>query len=343
MKTEWELGTDLRFFDNNLTFSFTYYNNQIEDILLNVSLSPSSGFSTQYGNFGAMENKGYEIDLGLNIIQKTDLFLNASLNWSKNENLVTDLYGTEVVNMSVGASVQSVARVGYPLGTLWGTGSQRNPDGSFDLDENGFPQITSSFTVLGDPNPDWRAGLGINLNYKKFALNMVIEHSQGGEFSPRTLHVLNRFGTTTATSNRETLTQDLVNYAGNTIPAGTTIRGNITDFGAGNVLLDETWYRTGIGGGFGDNQAYNFSIYDATWTKVRELSLSYTLDSPNLKSSTGLDSVRFTVTGRNLININNIPGIDPEVNQYGTGNAIGLDYFTNPQTQSTLLGVTFNF
>ena len=54
-------------------------------------------------------------------------------------------------------------------------------------------------------------------------------------------------------------------------------------------------------------------------------------------------SVRFTLTGRNLININNIPGIDPEVNQYGTGNALGLDYFTNPQTQSTLLGVTFNF
>ena len=48
MKTEWELGTDLRFFNNDLTFSFTYYNNKIEDILLNVSLSPSSGFSTQY-------------------------------------------------------------------------------------------------------------------------------------------------------------------------------------------------------------------------------------------------------------------------------------------------------
>ena len=52
MKTEWEIGTDLRFFNNDLTFSFTYYNNKIEDILLNVSLSPSSGFSTQYGNFG---------------------------------------------------------------------------------------------------------------------------------------------------------------------------------------------------------------------------------------------------------------------------------------------------
>ena len=343
MKTEWEIGTDLRFFDNSLIFSFTYYDNKIEDILLNVSLSPSSGFSTQYGNFGAMENKGYEIDLAWNAIQKNDFTLNTSLNWAKNVNLVTDLYGTEVVDMSAGASVKSIALVGHPLGTLWGTGSQRNPDGSFKLDDNGFPQITSSFEVLGDPNPDWRAGLGINLTYKKFGLNIVIEHSQGGDFAPRTLHVLNRFGTTKETANRITLTEPLVNYKGQTITSGSTVRGNVRDFGGGNVLLDETWYRTGVGGGFGDNQAYNFSIYDATWTKVRELSLSYTLDSPILKSSIGLDSVRFSLTGRNLININNIPGIDPEVNQFGTGNAIGLDYFTNPQTQSTLLGVTFNF
>ena len=343
MKTEWELGTDLRFFNNDLTFSFTYYNNKIEDILLNVSLSPSSGFSTQYGNFGAMKNKGYEIDLGWNAIQKQDLNLNTTLNWSKNVNEVTDLYGTSVVNMSPGASVQSVALVGSPLGTLFGTGSRTNPDGSFDLDENGFPQITSSFVVLGDPNPDWRAGLGFNLSYKKLNLNVVLEHSQGGEFSPRTLHVLKRFGTTTETSNRVTLTEPLVNVKGTTFPAGTTVRGNIKDFGGGNVLLDEQWYRRSIGGGFGDNQAYNFSIYDATWTKLREISLSYTLDSPSLKSTIGLSSVRFTLTGRNLININNIPGIDPEVNQYGTGNALGLDYFTNPQTQSTLLGVTFNF
>ena len=343
MKTEWEIGTDLRFFNNDLTFSFTYYNNKIEDILLNVSLSPSSGFSTQYGNFGAMKNKGYEIDLGWNAIQKQDLNLNTTLNWSKNVNEVTDLYGTSVVNMSPGASVQSVALVGSPLGTLFGTGSRTNADGSFDLNENGFPQITSSFVVLGDPNPDWRAGLGLNLSYKKFNLNVVLEHSQGGEFSPRTLHVLKRFGTTTETANRVTLTEPLVNVKGTTFPAGTTIRGNIQNFGGGNVLLDEQWYRRDIGGGFGDNQAYNFSIYDATWTKLREISLSYTLDSPSLKSTIGLSSVRFTLTGRNLININNIPGIDPEVNQYGTGNALGLDYFTNPQTQSTLLGVTFNF
>lgn len=343
IKTEWEIGADLRFLDDDLSFGITYYNNKIEDILLNVSLSPSSGFATQYGNFGAMENKGLEIDLGWKAINKEDFKVSASLNWSKNDNEVTDLFGTETINLSPGASVSSRAVVGYPLGVLFGTGSQTNADGSYILDANGFPQITASPEVLGDPNPDWRGGLGLDVSYKKFNLNVVVEHSQGGDFSPRTLWVLRRFGTTQETAGRVTLSQDLVNFAGNTVPSGTTVRGKIQDFGGGPVLLDESWYRTGIGGGFGDNQAYNFSLFDATFTKVRELSLSYTLDSSWLKNHSGLSSIIFTATGRNLININNIPGIDPEVNQYGVGNALGLDYFTNPQTKSVLFKVAFNY
>ena len=343
IKTEWEIGADVRFLEDKLSLGLTYYQNKIEDILLDINLSPSSGFATQYGNFGEMENNGFEIDLGWQAINKDDLQLSATLNWSTNENEVTDLFGTESVNLSPGASVSSRAVVGYPLGVLFGTGSQTNPDGSFVLDANGFPQITPSPIVLGDPNPDWRGGLAVDLRYKKFNLNVVLEHSQGGDFSPRTLWVLRRFGTTQETANRTTLSQDLVNYDGDVIPAGTTVRGNVHDFGGGPVLLDETWYRHGIGGGFGDNQAYNFSLFDATFTKVRELSLSYVFDQPWLKNKTGLSSIVFTATGRNLININNIPGIDPEVNQYGVGNALGLDYFTNPQTKSVLFKVAFNY
>ena len=107
------------------------------------------------------------------------------------------------------------------------------------LNSNGFPQITSSPIVLGDPNPDWRGGISLSMRYKKFRLNAVLEHSEGGDFSPRTLWVLRRFGTTQETANRITLDQPLVNYRGNTIPAGTTVRGNIKDFGGGPVLLDE--------------------------------------------------------------------------------------------------------
>ena len=342
IKTEWEIGADLRFLNDDLTFSFTYYDNKIEGILLDVDLSPSSGYATQYGNFGEMANQGIELDLGWNIIENQDFSFDASVNWSKNKNEVIDLYGTESIDLS-GYSVSSRAIVGQPLGVLYGTGSQMNPDGSFILDENGFPQATSSPIVLGDPNPDWRGGIALNLNYKKLRLNAVLEHSQGGEFSPRTLWVLRRFGTTQETANRLTLTQDLTNFRGNTVAAGTTVRGNIEDFGGGPVLLDENWYRTGIGGGFGDNQLYNFSIYDATFTKLREVSLSYVLDGDGLKTTTGLNSIVFTLSGRNLLNINNVPGIDPEINQVGVGAAQGIEYFTNPQTKSTFFSIVLNY
>ena len=342
IKTEWEIGGDFRFNDDKVSLSFTYYDNIIEGILLDVTLSPSSGFSTQYGNYGEMTNKGMELDLGLNLIDESDFGLSTTLNWSTNENEVTDLYGTETINLSPGASVSSRAIVGHPLGTLYGTGSKTDGAGNFDLNSNGFPQITSSPIVLGDPNPDWRAGVSLNMRYKKWRLNAVLEHSEGGEFSPRTLWVLNRFGTTAETANRLTLDQPLVNFKGNTIAAGTTVRGNIKDFGAGPVLLDENWYRTGIGGGFGDNQAYNFSIADATWTKLRDLSLSYVLDNSRIKSL-GLNDVILTFTGRDLININEVDGIDPEINTKGVSVAQGIEYFTNPQTTGFLFSLTINY
>ena len=342
IKTEWEIGADLRFLDDRMSLSFTYYDNIIEGILLDVTLSPSSGYATQYGNYGEMTNIGMEIDWGYDIIDEADFGLSTAINWSRNDNEVTDLYGTETINLSPGASVSSRAIVGYPLGTLYGTGSKTNPDGSLDLNSNGFPQITSSPIVLGDPNPDWRAGVSMNMRYKKWRLNAVLEHSHGGEFSPRTLWVLNRFGTTAETANRLTLDQPLVNYRGNTIAAGTTVRGNVKDFGGGPVLLDENWYRTGIGGGFGDNQAYNFSIADATWTKLRDLSLSYVLDNSRIKSL-GLSDVILTFTGRDLININEVDGIDPEINTKGVSVAQGVEYFTNPQTKGFLFSLTINY
>lgn len=342
IKTEWEIGTDLRFFNDKLSLGLTYYQNDIEGIIINTDLTPSFGFDTQAANAANMENKGFEMDFEYNILSNNDWTVSAFGNWSMNRNRVTNLAGTETIDLS-GASVSSRAIVGHPLGVLYGTGSQTNADGSFILNEDGFPQTTTSPIILGDPNPDWRTGLGIRSDYKGFIFNVLVEHSQGGEFSPRTLHVLNRFGTTAVTANRETLTQDLVNFAGDVIPAGTVVRGNIQDFGGGPVLLDETWYRTGIGGGFGDNQAYNFSIFDRTFTRLRELSIGYTLNSGDFLKRTKLGSITFMAAGRNLFLLDEIPGIDPEINQTGVSNAIGLDYFTNPSTASYVFSIAINY
>ena len=343
VKTETEFGVDLRMMDDKLSFSFTSYNNTVDDMLISRALSPSSGFSSQYSNAAKMTNKGLEIDGSWNVMNQNKRAVELTFNWSKNENMVKDLAGTDVLYLGSG-SVNSVAREGYPIGVLWGTGSKTKEDGSLDLNANGFPQITSQSIVLGDPNPDWRGTLGLNAKMGALSLNVLFEHSQGGDYSPRTQWVLRRFGTTADTDLEVTLTEDLKNYDGKVIPAGTTLRGEVKDFGGGNVVLDETWFRHGIGGGFGDQQVYNFSVKDATFSRIRELSLAYDYRSDALTNMTGLQSLTFTGTARNLFAwYKELVGVDPGVNVGGIQTGSGLDYFANPSTKSFLFSFTANF
>ena len=366
LKTETEFGMDLRFFDDRFALGFTSYSNQVTDMLINVSKSPSTGYDTQYMNAATMENKGIELDGTYLLMNDANKGLDLYFNWAQNKNKVTDLAGTEVIYLGTG-SVNSVALVGYAVGTLHGTGSKtyalatatdtvghddginvftndKSLLGNLALDNNGFPQITSLKTVLGDPNPDWRGTLGLNARWKNFNMNVLFEHSQGGDYSPRTQWVLRRFGTTEETAGALTLSQDMINFDGDTIAAGEFVRGSIHDFGGGEVLLDETWYRHGIGGGFGDNQAYNFAVKDATFSRIRELSLSYTFTSPAFKERTKLSSLTMRWTARNLFAwYKELVGIDPATNQAGVANGFGLDYFTNPSTKSYLFTVSVNY
>jgi len=346
VKTETEFGADFRFLDDKFSLGFTSYSNTIDDMLISNALTPTYGYDTQYSNAASMENKGLEIDGSWSVMNQATTGLDLTFNWAKNENKVLDLAGTDVLNLGSG-SVQSIAREGYPIGSLWGIGSQTEDgtvNGKFILDKNGFPQITSGKMILGNPNPDWRGTLGMTARWNNFTVNMLFEHSEGGEYSPRTLWVLRRFGTTTDTENEVTLTKDLVNVDGKTIPSGTTVRGFIEDFGGGEVLLDEAWFRHGIGGGFGDNQAYNFSIKDATYSRIRELSLSYFLKSDAVTDMTGLNNLTFTATGRNLFAwYKDLVGVDPGVNVGGIQTGSGLEYFSNPVTKSFLFSVSANF
>ena len=343
VKTEWEIGTDLRFFDDDLGLTMTYYSNEIVDMLLSIGVSPSSGFETLYTNAATMQNTGFEAELDYNLFDKNDFGFNLYGNFSRNRNLVTDLKGVESQDIGAGQSVSSRAVEGFPLGVLWGTGAQKDENGDYILNENGFPIIEASEGVIGDPNPDWRAGVGFEASYKKLTLSALFDHQQGGDFSFRTLFVLGRFGTTAETAVETMLTEDINNYDGEVFTAGTLVRGNIFDFGGGPVLRDESWYRTGPGGGFGDGKIYEFAIYDATNTRLRELSLSYTIDSNAFQNSTKLGSIVVGVTGRNLFVWDELDGIDPQTNQFGVGNSRGLDYFTNPSTKSIIVSLKVNY
>ncbi len=341
IKTEFEIGTDLRFFRDRLTLGATYYHNEINDILLAVNQSPSFGYLSKYANAGQMENRGLELDFNLATIKKENFSLDLYGNFNNNRNKVLDLAGVDRVALT-SESITSNAIVGKPLGIFFGSRAARNDDGSLKLDGNGFPKLDPEQGVIGDPNPDWRGGLGLRGAFKGLSFNVLFETYQGGDFAERTRFVLNSFGTYNDTENEVTLPKELKNAAGKIFPAGTTVRGNIGNYGGGDVLLDEQWYTT-LGGGLGGSAINEFAVTDGSWTRLREVSLGYSIGGPKFRNATKLGSIDLSVSGRNLKLWTKVKGIDPEVNQSGVDNGFGIEYFTNPSTRSWVFSVKINY
>lgn len=339
-KEEFELGTDLRFLNNKLSATITYYQNKTVDALINIPQAASTGFDNVYANAGSIENKGIEIDMSYNIIKTKDWEFGLNANWTKNKNKVLDLKGAGSINLGGTAGVSSRAVEGYALGVLYSIPWVRDAKGDLKLDVNGFPTPDVTSSAIGDPNPDWRGAVGFNLKYKNFTLNALMEHSQGGLVTNGTEAVLLDYGTSATTVRESVAASSLKRYNGTTITAGTTFRGNIKDFGAGPVALDQSWY-TGPGGWFG-NVGEQF-LEDASWTRLREVNLGYTIRSEKLKRMLGVNMIGIELSGRNLFLISNVRGYDPDSNVQGSTNARGVVYFVNPPTRSYLVSVKLTF
>ncbi len=339
-KKEFEIGTDLRFLNNKISLSATYYSNKTTDALLDIPQAPSSGFNTLYANAGSIQNKGIELDLSYEIFKKKKWTISIDWNWTRNRNLVTDLNGSASILLGGLNGVSSRAVEGYPLGALWGIGFQKDVKGGYVLNANGFPVSEVEQKVLGDPNPDWRSGLGLNIEYKNFKLYALFEHSQGGDIVDATESVLRDYGVSAVTGNETIATSNLKTASGATILAGTPFRGNIGNFGGGDVALDQSWYN-GLGGFFG-NVLEPF-ITDATWTRLREVTLSYRIGRKHLPKFTGLSSVNIEISGRNLWVNSQLKTIDPDSNLEGSGSGRGIVYFNNPGSRSYLFTIKLNF
>ena len=339
-KKEFELGTDLRFFDNKLSLSTTVYFNKTTDALLDIPQAPATGFTTLYANAGSIQNRGVEIDLSYEILKKKKWLVSVDWNWTTNRNKVTDLNGSASILLGGLNGVSSRAVEGYPLGALWGIGFQKDAKGNYILNADGFPVSEVEQKVLGDPNPDWRSGLGFNVEYMNFKLYALFEHSQGGDIVDATEAVLLDYGVSKTTGNETTPTANFKTASGATILAGTTFRGNTGNFGGGDVALDQSWY-TGLGGFFG-NVLEPF-VTDATWTRLREVTLSYRITRKHLPKFTGLSSVNIEISGRNLWLNSKLNTIDPDSNVEGSGSGRGIVYFNNPGSRSYLFSIKLNF
>lgn len=340
-KKETEIGIDLRFLKDKLSISATYYQNTTEDVLLDFPIANSRGVTRLYTNGAELQNQGVELDLGYTVVRNKDWFWKVDLIYSKVENEVTRLDQGLTINLGGLSAVNARALQGFPIGVLWGSRTLRDDGGNIVFDENGFPVQDQVEGVIGDPNPDWTGSAVSTLSFKNWSLSVLFETYQGADIFAGTKSVMYDLGTWGGSDLESTADQNLLDYNGNVILAGTTFRGQVYNFGAGPVALTEPWYN-GDGGFFsgGNDELY---IEDGSWTRLREISLSYTAKSDWLKRNLGITNAQFTLTGRNLVLWTPFEGNDPDTNLQGVSVARGIDYFNNPGTKSYIGTLTVTF
>lgn len=350
-KKELEFGMDFRLFRDKVSVNATYFENTVSDLIIPLAVAESTGFSNKISNAARIHNAGIELDLSFTIYSYKKFNWDIYGNWTQIKNKVTDLGGKKVVTITGGTFPLNIVQ-GYPMGIIYDIGFERSDDGQLVL-ENGFPIANENSTILGDTNPDWRAGIGSRLKWKNLTFNILFEHSHGGDIRGGTRGALINFGTHADTDHEVTIAASDVglykNYGGFTAASyvypvnsdgSYTIRGYLHDFGGGPVLIDETWW-TGLGGGFGA-QRESF-IESAQWTKLREATISYSLNTDGFRKKTKLNSVELSITGRNLLLWADFKGNDPETNVLGPSNLRGIDYFNNPATRSLLFTIKVNY
>jgi len=331
IKNEVEAGLDLRFFDNRLRTSVTYYNNRTKDVLFDVPIASSTGYTRIQDNAGEIKNNGIELDINYDLIANRDFSWTLGVLWDRNKNMISKLPDAESLDLGGLSGISGRAVQGYQLGVLWGSRWLRDENNSLILSENGFPQMDESQGVIGDPNPDWRGSALTTLRYKNLSLDVVLETSQGNDIFAGTYGALLDYGLAPQSAITTTAPQNLLTYDGQIITAGTPFRGTTQNFGAGTVALEESWYRAG--GGYFNGAAEQF-IQDGSWTRIQQVSLSYSFNSDKFKQKTGLQSLDLSVTGRNLFVWSEFEGNDPNTNLMGISTVRGIDYFNTPGTKS---------
>lgn len=321
----WEVGADLRFLDNRIGLDVTYYVSNSIDQILPVEIPASSGYLSAILNSGELENKGWEVLLNIGVIRKKDFNWDITLNWSRNRSEVLSLApGIETLYLGGFEGSDARAVVGQPYGVIYGGTWLRDGAGNIIIDDDptsfyyGKPLASPDLAIIGDPNPDWIGSISTTFAYKRFSLTAVIERRQGGDIWNGTKGALTFFGMSELTENRGTTTV----FEGVKASDGTP-NDIVTE-------LNEDWY-TDNGGGFG--AVTEQFIEDGSFTRLRQLSLTYSVNPDHLSKSpfSGID-LSFIAT--NLFLWTDYDGVDPETSLTGASNAQGLDYFNNPNTKS---------
>ena len=347
-KNDRNIGLDFGLFEEKFTGSFEYFNNKSSDILFAVPLAASvgsAGGGTQVQNIADVKVTGYEITLGYND-RKGDFTWSATANLGTSKNEVTSLAPgvTSVLGgPTARAGLENFSRleVGQPLFYFYGYQTngiyqnQAEVDAVFGpgqtiikpgdikiIDRDGNKVINSEDkTNIGNPYPDFTYGLNLTAAYKKFDFNCFITGVAGNDiYNANTFDLkgMNRlFNSSTDVLDRAVVVNGVV-----TNPSATLPRAQGADI---------NWSSA--------NERY---IEDGSYTRLKNITLGYTLSEDTFKSY--FSSIRFYISGQNLITITNYSGLDPEIARADTNaNSAGIDLGRYPQPKSVIFGLDVTF
>lgn len=326
MTSSWEVGADLRFFDSRTRLDVAWYSTTVDNQIVQVRVSPSSGTIVQTRNEGSIENKGLELTLAQDILRMKDFDWTVTANFSFNRGKVRSLPDqlTEIQGTQYG-DVFPTAYLHGSTTALSGKDYERTPDGQIICDENGYPIISAAKGILiGNREPDFLLGLGSSFRWKDLTVSFLFDGRCGGDVYNYTRRGLNSSGMESLLSkyrNHEILIKGVVaqpdgSYAPNTTP----------------VILDSNFINN-----YYNVVSSNF-IEDGSYIRLSYVTVGYDF-SKFLKKGCPIKGLKLSATGRNLFLLSKYTGSDPQIlagTGGGTGSA-GIDYYSVPSTRS------FNF
>ena len=352
-----EAGLEMMFFNNRVGFDVSVYDQTSFNQIMPAKVSSTSGTIYKYVNAGEINNKGIELSLSATPIQAGDFEWNTNLNWTKNTNMVVSLFeGAENLQLaSVQGGVTIEARPGQAYGVIYGTTHVRDADGRpvvYDMPAQygGVRYLVGDKDVIGNINPDWYAGWNNSFRFKNWTASVLLDMQMGGNFFSLDTY----YGYATGIYDFSAGDNDLGNpvrdlaidgggYKINNVAYwdGSTVDGdgNPSGFVVGDYYADMHYYGNALG--YARN-AREYHVWDASFIKLREVALNYSVPSSYL-GSTGIKGLDVALTGRNLAILwKNNPYSDPEAG-LSAGNVQGYQSGAYPSVREVGVNVKLKF
>ncbi len=350
----YEFGIEMAFLNKRLGFDVSYYHDLNINQITPIPLSTATGYTSAVLNAGTIQNEGIEVQFNATPLKSKDFKWDLNLNWSQNKSLVVELLnGIENLQLaSLQGGVSINATPGQPYGTIRGSDFIYAANGQPIVNQTGsasrigtYQRTAASNIVIGDINPDWKAGLNNSFTYKNVNLSFLIDMQKGGDvFSLDTW-----YGYATGMYDFSAADNDLGNPVRNPIvgtpgnyganSGGFIVDGVAPDGTPNQVRANGSVYTTAWGYARAPNKLH---VYDAGYIKLREANITYNFN-PKTIEKTPFTNVGLSLIGRNLWIIDkSTPYADPEAG-LSSGNVQGYQSGAYPSIREIGMSLKLQF